>query len=262
MTDTQGGNSEERSQINRVALKVPPFWTDEPELWFAQLESQFTLGSITQDSTKYAYVLSHIETKQAREIKDLITRPPEKNKYESIKKALIQRLSISQEQQIRQLLELKEMGDRRPSQFLRHLQALASTAIPEQLLRTLWIGRLPSQLQAILATRNADNLEDVAEQADRIHEVTCRAVTVASMQSATSSSIENQIAELNKKFEKLESRLSYSKNRSNKRNRSRSHSRKGQKEEKEADICYFHRRFKEKARKCTQPCNFKKALEN
>ncbi|XP_071578131.1 uncharacterized protein [Temnothorax nylanderi] len=262
MTDTQGGNSEERSQINRVALKVPPFWTDEPELWFAQLESQFTLGSITQDSTKYAYVLSHIETKQAREIKDLITRPPEENKYESIKKALIQRLSISQEQQIRQLLELEEMGDRRPSQFLRHLQALASTAIPEQLLRTLWIGRLPSQLQAILATRNADNLEDVAEQADRIHEVTCRAVTVASMQSATSSSIENQIAELNKKFEKLESRLSRSNNRSNKRDRPRSRSRKGQKEEKEADICYFHRRFKEKARKCTQPCNFKKALEN
>ncbi|XP_071581422.1 uncharacterized protein [Temnothorax nylanderi] len=246
MTDTQGGNSEERSQINRVALKVPPFWTDEPELWFAQLESQFTLGSITQDSTKYAYVLSHIETKQAREIKDLITRPPEENKYESIKKALIQRLSISQEQQIRQLLELEEMGDRRPSQFLRHLQALASTAIPEQLLRTLWIGRLPSQLQAILATRNADNLEDVAEQADRIHEVTCRAVTVASMQSATS----------------LESRLSRSNNRSNKRDRPRSRSRKGQKEEKEADICYFHRRFKEKARKCTQPCNFKKALEN
>ncbi|XP_071573484.1 uncharacterized protein [Temnothorax nylanderi] len=262
MTDTQGGNSEERSQINRVALKVPPFWTDEPELWFAQLESQFTLGSITQDSTKYAYVLSHIETKQAREIKDLITRPPEENKYESIKKALIQRLSISQEQQIRQFLELEEMGDRRPSQFLRHLQALASTAIPEQLLRTLWIGRLPSQLQAILATRNADNLEDVAEQADRIHEVTCRAVTVASMQSATSSSIENQIAELNKKFEKLESRLSRSNNRSNKRDRPRSRSRKGQKEEKEADICYFHRRFKEKARKCTQPCNFKKALEN
>ncbi|XP_071634241.1 uncharacterized protein [Temnothorax longispinosus] len=264
MTDSQEINTSngERSQINRVALKVPPFWTDEPELWFAQLEGQFTLGSITQDSTKYAYVLSHIETKQAKEIKDLITKPPEENKYESIKKALIQRLSTSQEQQIRQLLEHEEMGDRRPSQFLRHLQALASSAIPEQLLRTLWMGRLPSQLQAILATRNADKLEDVAEQADRIHEVTCRATTVASMQSTTNSSVEDQIAELNKKLERLESRLSRPGNRNNQRNRSRSRFRKGQKEEKEADVCYFHRRFKEKARKCTQPCKFKKALEN
>ncbi|KYN05204.1 hypothetical protein ALC62_03905 [Cyphomyrmex costatus] len=89
------------SQIHRVALKIPPFWADEPELWFAQLEVQFTLGGITQDATKYAYVLSHIETKNAKEIKDLITRPPDHDKYENIKKALIQRLSVSQEQQIR-----------------------------------------------------------------------------------------------------------------------------------------------------------------
>ena len=107
--------AEDRPQIHRVALKIPPFWADEPELWFAQLEGQFLLGGITQDSTKYAYVLSHIETKHAKEIKDLITRPPAENKYETLKKALIQRLSISQEQQIRQLLEHEEIGDRRPS---------------------------------------------------------------------------------------------------------------------------------------------------
>ncbi|XP_024890999.1 uncharacterized protein LOC112466887 [Temnothorax curvispinosus] len=214
MTDTQGGNTEERSQINRVALKVPLFWTDEPELWFAQLEAQFTLGNITQDSTKYAYVLAHLETKQAKEVKDLIMKPPEENKYKSIKKALIQRLSISQEQQIRQLLEHEEMGDRKPSQFLRHLQALASTAIPEQLLRTLWMGRLPSQLQAILAIRNADNLQDVAEQADRIHEVTCRTVAVASVQSPTlSSPMEKRIDGLTKALEELENRLSHSRSR-------------------------------------------------
>ncbi|KYN28479.1 hypothetical protein ALC57_02091 [Trachymyrmex cornetzi] len=74
------------------------------------------------------------------------------------------------------------MGDRRPSQFLRHLQALVSSTILEQLLRTLWMGRLLSQLQAILATRSADNLNEVAEQADKIHEVSCRAVIVASIQ--------------------------------------------------------------------------------
>ncbi|XP_011171157.1 uncharacterized protein LOC105203924 [Solenopsis invicta] len=188
MTEAHGSDTnatEERPHIHRVALKIPPFWADEPELWFAQLEGQFMLGGITQDSTKYAYVLSHIETKHAKEIKDLITKPPAENKYENLKKALIQRLSISQEQQIRQLLEHEEVGDRRPSQFLRHLQALANSAIPDQLLRTLWMGRLPSQLQAILATRTADDLEAVTEQADRIHEVANRATGVASLQSAT-----------------------------------------------------------------------------
>jgi len=262
MAEAQDSDAPEEmcTQVNRVALKVPPFWADEPELWFAQLEGQFTLGGIVQDGTKYAYVLSHVETKHAKEVKDLITKPPEKDKYECIKKALIQRLSVSQEQQIRQLLEHEEMGDRRPSQFLRHLQSLAHTAIPEQLLRTLWIGRLPSQLQAILATRSMDNLDDVAEQADRIYEVTCRAVAVASVQPTTASkTLEQQVKELTKQVATLEGRLSRSTKREEKRGRSKSRSQSRAKQgEKQENICYYHRRFKEKAQKCTSPCDFKK----
>jgi len=252
--------NDEQTLVNRVALKIPPFWADEPELWFAQLEGQFALGGITQDATKYAYVLANIETRHAKEVKDLITSPPANNKYEALKKALIQRLSASQEQQIRQLLEHEEMGDRRPSQFLRHLQSLARTAIPEQLLRTLWMGRLPSQLQAILASRTMDNLEEVAEQADKIHEVTCRAVAVASVQptptTPTPTTLEQQVMQLAKQVANLNSRLSKKLDKSKKRERSRSRSRRKPEEE---GICYYHRRFQEKAQKCTQPCTFKKA---
>ncbi|XP_036144942.1 uncharacterized protein LOC118646355 [Monomorium pharaonis] len=251
--------SAECAPINRVTIKIPPFWADEPELWFAQLERQFTLGRITSDETKYAYVLAQVDTKQAKEIKDLITQPPEKNKYESIKKALIQRLSISQEQQIRQLLEHEEMGDRRPSQFLRHLQSLASSAISEQLLRTLWMGRLPSQLQAILATRTADNLEVVAEQADRIYEITCRTAVVASTQATTTEqTMEQQIKILAQQVASLNSRLTQSLQKDRRRSRSRTRS-GNHKEEKNSDgVCFYHKRFKDKAKKCVKPCSFKK----
>lgn len=259
--DGHGGLEGEHTQIHRVALKVPPFWADEPELWFAQLEGQFALGGITKDDTKYAYVLSHIETKHAKEIKDVITNPPATGKYETIKKALIQRLSISQEQQMWQLLEHKEMGDRRPSQFLRHLQALAHTAIPEQLLRTIWMGRLPSQLQAILATRTADNLTEVAEQADRVHEVTCRAAAVASVQPTTTGpTLEEQIKQLTKQVADLKGQLNKAKKEDKKRSRSKSRPKALPREDN--DICYYHRRFKENAQKCTQPCAYKKPAEN
>jgi len=249
--------ADEQALVNRVALKIPPFWADEPELWFAQLEGQFALGGITQDATKYAYVLANIETRHAKEVKDLITSPPADNKYEALKKAFIQRLSASQEQQIRQLLEHEEMGDRRPSQFLRHLQSLAHATIPEQLLRTLWMGRLPSQLQAILASRTTDNLDEVAEQADKIHEVTCRAVAVASVQPTPSTpTLEQQVTQLAKQVASLNSRLSKKLDKFKKRERSRSRSKRKPEDE---GICYYHRRFQEKAQKCTQPCTFKKA---
>ncbi|XP_011705737.1 PREDICTED: uncharacterized protein LOC105460940, partial [Wasmannia auropunctata] len=83
------------------------------------------------------------------------------------------------EQRIRKLLEQEEIGDRKPSQFLRHLTALAGATVSTELLRTLWLGRLPPQMQAILATRSADDLEDVAEQADRIYEVGNKAIVAA-----------------------------------------------------------------------------------
>jgi len=170
---------DEGARVSKIAVRVPPFWPEEPELWFLQLEGQFALCGITDDEAKYAHVLSKIEPRQAREIKDVLIHPPTADKYRTIKKALIQRLTDSQEQRIRQLLEHEELGDRKPSHFLRHLSTLAGTAVPTELIRTLWLGRLPAQIQAILATRTEDRLEEVAEQADRIYEIRTKSVVAA-----------------------------------------------------------------------------------
>lgn len=243
--------------INKVAVRVPPFWSDEPELWFAQLESQFTISGITQDSTKYFYALSQLESRHVREIKDVITQPPENNKYEMVKKTLIQRVSISQEQRTRQLLELEELGDHKPSQFLRHLRTLAGEAIPDALLRTLWLGRLPTQMQLILATRTEDHLNSVAEQADRIHEMSNKTPVVAAA-SSSPESLETQMVALTKKVATLTTRLARKKTRRGKQERGRSRSRS---KDKDHSICFYHRQFGDKAKKCTKPCNYKPEKE-
>jgi len=142
----------------KIAVRIPPFW---PEEAITQLKGQFTLYGITDDEAKYAHVPSKIESKQARKIKDVITRPPAMEKYKTLKRVLIQRLTDSQER-IRQLLEHEELGDRKLSQFLRHLTTLTGSTIPTELIRTLWLGRLQVQMQAILATKMEDRLEEVA----------------------------------------------------------------------------------------------------
>jgi len=97
-------------------------------------------------------------------MKDVIINPPSNGKYQALKKfTLIQRLTDSQEHRIRQLLETEEIGDRKPTQFLRHLSALAGTAVSEKLLRTLWLGRLSAQMQITPATRR-DDLHSVADR--------------------------------------------------------------------------------------------------
>ncbi|XP_018403547.1 PREDICTED: uncharacterized protein LOC108780366 [Cyphomyrmex costatus] len=171
--------SAETQQTSRITLRIPPFWPEEPELWFAQLEGQFELAKITGDHERYLHALSRMEPGQAKEVKDIIVSPPSGQKYEALKAALIQRLTDSQENRIRKLIETEEMGDRKPSQFLRHLSTLAGTIVSERLLRTLWLGRLPTYIQAILATRAEDPLNNVADHADRIHEIGNKAVVLA-----------------------------------------------------------------------------------
>ncbi|XP_025263681.1 uncharacterized protein LOC112637690 [Camponotus floridanus] len=250
--------NEAREIVHKVAVKIPPFWSDEPELWFAQLEGQFILSGITQDSTKYSYVLSQLDSRQIKEVKDIITQTPEADKYETIKRALIQRMSISQEQRIRQLLELEEIGDRKPSQFLRHLRTLAGENVPDSLLRTLWLGRLPNQMQMILATCTEDRLNEVAEQADRIHEMSSRAVvavTDAPKPRKSNPTLEKQIQALAKQVATLTTRLARGRAKerdSDRRSRSRSRSKEYNK-----NHCFYHNRFGEKAKKCTQPCTDK-----
>ncbi|KMQ82336.1 hypothetical protein RF55_23314 [Lasius niger] len=159
-------------------------------------------------------------------------------------------MSVSQEQRTRQLLELEEIGNRKPSQFLRHLRTLAKENVPDSLLRTLWLGRLLTQMQMILATRTDDPLNSVAEQADRIHEMRTKPIVAATV-TPTSKTLEEQIKELKEQIATLTTNRSRDRSRGrsrDKRNRSRSKSEEGH--------CYYHRRFGEKAKKCTQPCTF------
>ncbi|XP_070167522.1 uncharacterized protein [Polyergus mexicanus] len=239
---------DEDTAVNRIAVRIPPFWSDEPELWFAQLEGQLTLSNITDDGIKFAQVISRMEPEQAREVKDIITHPPAHQKYEIIKRALIQRLSVSHEQRIRQLLEHEELGGRKPSHFLRHLSTLAGTTVPDDLLRTLWLGRLPTQMQAILITRTQDKLEDVAEQADHIHEV-----------GTQMEALRQQVAALTTEMTGLARRMAKDKtrNRSRGRQRKRSRSRTRDRTPRQEGVCFYHRRFGSKAEKCTKPCAYK-----
>ena len=116
-------------------------------------------------------MVAKLNQQQAAEVEDIITSPPEHEPYDQLKAELVLRLSTSREQHVKQFLSRDEMGDRKPSQFLRHLKGLA-TDVPDDFLRTIWASRLPPHVQAILAGQTAGRLDSVFHLADRIYEVT------------------------------------------------------------------------------------------
>lgn len=251
------------STVSRVAIKLPPFWSEKPALWFAQIEAQFDLCSITADVTKFNYVVAQLDSRLAAEVEDVIINPPASNRYERIKSELIRRVSISQEQRIRQLLSEEELGDRKPSKFLRHLRSLAgNTLTDENILRQLWLQRLPVNIQAILSVQVDVTLDKVADLADKIIELQSTTGAHAPVHTITTST--DQLVDLTTRLDELTHQVAAlsreSRNRPpTNRFRRRSLSRTISPSPKRSDhICWYHKTYQADACKCQHPCAWKK----
>jgi hypothetical protein len=217
------------AEVSTVAVRLPPFWAERPAVWFAQAEAQFALAGISSEQTKFYYVISQLERQYASEVEDIIISPPERDPYTMLKTELVKRLSPSKEERIHQLLAL-EMGDSKPSQFLRHLRSLAPEA-PEDFLRTIWSSRLPPKVQAILAGQPEGNtllhrIEDLSRQV---------------------AAISAELAHLRAKSRNP---------RSCTRNR-RSGGRPSSRDDATSTLCWYHRCYGARAPKCTQPCSYR-----
>jgi len=195
-----------------------------------------------------------MEYRHAAEVEDIIIAPPTDEPYTTLKTELVRRLSSSRDQRVRQLLTQEEMGDRKPSQFLSHLNSLAPD-VPDDFLRSIWSSRLPPHIQTILAGQAEGNLDAASQLADRIAEVVPLPNTASIAQEPDNASLLQKIKDLSREVAALSS--------GHIRHRSRSR-------DKRTDTgvpspthrptvrgyCRYHRRFRDKACKCTPPCSF------
>lgn len=267
--DGQNG-AEKISETYRVGVRVPPFYPEKPALWFSQMEAQFVLSNIKTDETKFYYVTANLDPQFACEVEDIISYPPTANKYEKLKSELIKRLSASREKKVKQLLMHEELGDRKPSQFYRHLLNLAGPGVPDEFLRTIWTSRLPSGTQAIIASQTKIGMEELAELADRIDDVvgnqaaSTSAVTTTSLPaghgvSAEVAALTRQVEVLTEQVRRLSRPRDRSRSRPRGQRRGRSSSTRSSSDYQRFPTCWYHYRYADRALKCNKPCDFKMA---
>lgn len=241
--------------INAVRIRVPPFWKQDPQLWFFQLEAQFATSNINTQKTKFDTVVGNVESDILSKVSDIIRNPPANNCYDAIKERLISTFEVSENTKIKKLLNDLSLGDSKPSELLRTMRDLSCGKVGNELLQTLWLQRLPNNIQSILAC-SADALPALAIMADKIFETSeDHSIRGISSSSETHNDLVNVIHDLRDKIEVLQKDFHKSKPRigSKSPNRKRSPKRSNYTN----DYCWYHRTYKHKAKKCTSPCSFK-----
>ncbi len=167
--------------LSTVSLKLPPFWPRDPEVWFLQVEAQFSTRGITSQKTRFDYIVASLSPEIATEVRDLLLRPPAEQPYVVLKAELTKCTTASKQQQLQELISGVELGDRKPTQVLRRMQQLLGDQLagPDSatFLKELFLQRLPANVRMVLACADpATELGKLAEMADKILEVSATTI--------------------------------------------------------------------------------------
>ncbi|XP_045450494.1 uncharacterized protein LOC123659292 [Melitaea cinxia] len=160
-----------------------------------------------------------------------------------------------------------ELGDQRPSQLLRRMRDLARGKIPDETLLIMWQSHLPASVRAVLAVSEVKDLEKLAIMADKVME-TSRPVNISEIHTTGSSSSDNsfilaELAKLSLRIRDMERsrsrpRIRYNNQHSRRRSVSKARNTIRRTPENADWFCYYHHRFQSRAKKCVEPCSWKK----
>ena len=162
------GLQPESATVNARAVKLPPFWSGNPEVWFKLVESVFATRKITVQQTKFDYVIQALDNSTAERVQAVIWTPTEVP-YDTLKAALIDAFGKTQAQKDQDILNINGLGDKKPSELLQHMNNL--NADPKTLFKALFLAQLPPEVHQILALSDKTDIKELAKEADRIMEV-------------------------------------------------------------------------------------------
>lgn len=251
-------------EVGRVSVKNVPFLTEQPDLYFMQIEAQFRTSNVTIDQTKYDIAISLFEPKHLSKISDFLRDTPATGKYDAFKARILQEFTDSDQKKLRKLIEGIELGDDKPSQLLKKMKDLAGTAINDDGIKTMFVQRLPEMIRPVISIAEGDSTV-LAKQADKMMEM-AQFTAISTVSAKPTISVVNrndplqlEIAALRTRIAELETSRGRSRDRSNDRQRSRSKSNSRADNKTSDKVCFYHIRFGEEARKCAKPCYFARA---
>ncbi|XP_054015795.1 uncharacterized protein LOC128896461 [Hylaeus anthracinus] len=259
-----------RSFKEKEAGDIPDFWPDRPNLWFISLEAQLHSCNITLDCSRYYTLISRLTKDTLAVVESVIKNTPATGKFDKIKLVLLGHCAVSQEDKFWRLTSGLELGSKKPSTLLVEMSALAGDKLDPEYVRTLWLDRLPREMQLALAAAGALDNEHLGKLADSIvtirHHITGQAIAAVDRHQTASSDQGDRVDELARQVSEL-TRLMHQQLRFRGRSpirgestigkRKKSNDRGMERNARASGMCFYYARFKSRAAKCITPCAWK-----
>ena len=154
------------TETNAVAIKLPTFWAQQPEVWFLQAEAQFHIRKIKDDTTKYYHVVPALDQETSGRVLDTLSAPPGDNKYTDLKQRLLTTFGLSKRERASKLLHLHPLGDRKPSELMDEMLSLLADHGFCFLAEQLFLEQLPEDIRLQLSNDDFTNPRALATKAD------------------------------------------------------------------------------------------------
>ena len=167
--------------------------------------------------------MSSLESDVSARVANLLEKPPDTDKYQALKQHLLDAFDLSEEERARQLFSITDLGDLRPSVLADRIMLLNGNNPMHFSLRYIFLRALPPSARHVLSASKNTDLRQLGLEADRI---------VSAADSVSSVNEEQEISAINKP-------------------------RRSQRQ-----LCYFHRTYGPRARRCSAPCDWKPSPGN
>ena len=272
----------------RSHVAPPRFFEEDPVIWLVQLDLYFCQAAVDDQLRRFQITATLLPGHLLRDFADILRNPPAVEPYTTLADAIQQRFGKSVEQRLRSLLSDQQLGDRRPSHFLRHLLDLAQAegSKDSPLVRQIFLNAMPPRVLPFLqCLPSGTELSAIATTADRLLELpqpstsspgymgsamagrlaeAPQANTVQAASSDLSVLLQQMIAGITSLTATVTSLVETTSRRERSISRPRGRSSSGYRQpathhrsqSTESNLCYYHQRFGASAHSCRSPCSW------
>ena len=143
-----GPNAFSQPQPHKVRL--PPFWSHNPRVWFTQAESAFNTCHVREERMMFDLVVACLGEETLMQVQSVVEVPEQLARpYHVLKTRLLEVYQPDVWEQASRILHFRELGDMKPSQLMDQMLALhPRDEQPGTLFKAVFLDRMPADLRA------------------------------------------------------------------------------------------------------------------